>query len=483
MPNEDPFRRRHTKIVCTIGPATSSEEMLNKLVKAGMDCARLNFSHGKPAEHSKVIQYIRRMAKTRGKQIAILQDLPGPKFRIGKMKNGAVFIRKGSTVTLTTKKIEGDAEQIPLRSEELPHFVPRGGSMFLSDGSIKLRVLNVGRGRIVCKCEAGGRLLSGKGVNVPRMKHGLKTFTQNDKKLLAFGLENDVDLVAVSFVRKASDIESVRDFMRKNNREVPIIAKIEKSEALDNMASIIKASDALMVARGDLGVENPIEQIPEMQKDIISNCNTAGIPVITATQMLESMVSNPTPTRAEVTDIANAIFDGTDAVMLSEETAIGNFPIQCVSMLDSVALRAEYRMFQRRKFSFQDASRDRDMVEAMCATAAQISATIGAKAVVASLVPHNFVSKISRYRLSAPIIAISDNLATLRRCGIVWGVISVKGDASEMHQKDVLSAVKAWADKKFIKNGDRFVQVHFDSNHMKSEVSIRAAELNKPVIA
>lgn len=469
--------------MCTIGPATSSELILERLVKAGMDCARLNFSHGKPSDHLKVIQSIRKISKKTEKQVAILQDLPGPKFRIGEIKNGAVVIKKGSTLTLTTKKIQGDAEQLPLRSEELPRFVPSGGSIFLSDGSIRLRVLSVGRGRIVCKCEVGGKLLSGKGVNVPRLKHGLQTFTQRDKELLEFGLGRDVDLVAVSFVRKASDIESVKDFVRKRNRNVPIIAKIEKREALDNIGEIIEASDALMVARGDLGVENPIEQVPEMQKDIISSCNAAGIPVITATQMLESMVNNPTPTRAEVTDVANAIFDGTDAVMLSEETAVGNFPIQCVLTLNKVSLGAEERIFTKKKFSAQDSYGHKDLVEAMCAAAAQISATIRAKAIIALLAPHDFVSKISRYRLSTPILAISDDYSKLRRCDIVWGVVPIKSQASEIHEKNLFESVNKLVKRRFIKYGDRFVLVRFDSNDVESEVSIRAAELKSPILA
>ena len=473
----DPFKRRRTKIVCTIGPATSSESMLQRLVKAGMDCARLNFSHGEPSEHLKVIHSIRRISKRTGKQVAILQDLPGPKFRIGEIRNGSVVLKKGSILTLTPRPVEGDQMEIPLRSGELPRFVPAGGTIFLSDGSIRLKVLGSNRGRIRCKCEVGGRLLSGKGVNVPRLKHGLKTFTQNDKKLLAFGLENDVDLVAVSFVRRAEDINSVRNFVGAKNREVPIIAKIEKQEALENLGSIIRASDALMVARGDLGVENPIEQVPEMQKDIISNCNTAGITVITATQMLESMVNNPTPTRAEVTDVANAIFDGTDAVMLSEETAVGNFPVQCVSTLNNVSVRAEARMLSKRKHSFEDSDHGKDLIEAMCFAAARISTAIGAKAIIASLAPRNFVSKISRYKLDPPVLAISDNYLELRRCQIVWGVVPIKAEVGEMIDNDLMPMLKKLVNKRFIKEKGRFVLVRFDSNPSRSEVGIKAVEL------
>jgi pyruvate kinase len=473
------FAKRRTKIVCTIGPSTNSELMLERLVNVGMNCARLNFSHGKPSEHLQVIESIRRISKRTGKQIAVLQDLPGPKFRIAKVKNGSVNIKKGSLLTLTTKHVEGNAELIPLRSQNLPRYVRKGGTIFLSDGSIKLKVLRVTRDVIQCKCELGGVLLSGKGVNVPMLKDGLETFTQKDKEFLGFGLEHDVDLVAVSFVRKASDIEAVKNFVEKKGSEVQVIAKIEKREAVDNIGSIIAASDALMVARGDLGVENPIEEIPELQKEIISDCNSRSIPVITATQMLESMVNNPSPTRAEVTDVANSIFDGTDAVMLSEETAIGKYPIECVKTLDKVALRAEDRMMRIKKSVSTNSPEN--ITEAISAAAAQISTVIGAKVIIAPLDSNDIVPKISRFRPNAPILAISDTYATLRRSLIVWGVFPILPDKKEALDRTLVATTERLLHEKLLKSGERVMLVHDSqvSSGLKS-INLRAMEFGRP---
>ncbi len=423
-------RLRRTKIVCTIGPATSPEKSLRRLVSAGMDCARLNFSHGDPSEHLRVIRSIRNIETETGKRVAILQDLPGPKFRVGVIPSGSVQLKKGSVVTLAAGEVNSKPDTIPLRSDNLPHYAPVGGLIFLSDGSIKLRILETTDTEIKCRCEVGGILLSGKGVNVPELRRGFETFTDNDKKFLAFGLKHGVDLAAVSFVRKSSDIESVRNFMKKNGKSVPIVAKIEKKEAVDNIDEIVRTSDAVMVARGDLGVENPLQRVPELQKHIISTCSASGVPVITATQMLESMVNNPSPTRAEVTDVANAIFDGTDAVMLSEETAVGKYPVECVKMLNEVSLNAEEMMRTTRQIMKFDVSPRPDLVsEAVGRASAAICNELGAKAIVTFLDSLETVSQVSRLRPGAPIIAMSKDEAKLRRLKIVWGVYPVKEEA------------------------------------------------------
>jgi len=476
--NQNMFSRRRTKIVCTIGPATNSARMLERLAIAGMDCVRLNFSHGKPSEHLQVIESIRKISERTGKQIAVMQDLPGPKFRIGKVKNGSVNIKKGSLLTLTTKNIEGSSEVIPLRSQDLPRHVPEGGTIFLSDGSIKLKVLHVTRGTIQCKCELGGVLLSGKGVNVPQLKKGLEAFTQKDKEFLRFGLEHNVDSVAVSFVRKASDIEAVRDFVKRKGGEVSVIAKIEKREAVDNIGTIIEVSDALMVARGDLGVENPIEQVPELQKEIISDCNSRGVPVITATQMLESMVSNPSPTRAEVTDVANSIFDGTDAVMLSEETAIGKYPIECVKTLNKVAVRAEYQMLRSKKSLSMDSPYSEDIREAISAAAVRISNTIGAKAIITRFGSDDIASKISRFRPNAPILAISDTYVALRKLKIVWGVFPITADKKEGRDRTLTAATERLLQKGLLRSGDKIVLVHDGAmSSQQKDLNLRAIQL------
>ena len=453
--------RRRTKIICTIGPATSSEHSLEMLIAAGMDCARLNFSHGSPKDHLKVISLVRRISRRMGKHVAILQDLPGPKFRVGDIPGGSIQLKKGSILTLTSKK-ESDMNQIPLRSKELPLFAPNGGRIFLSDGSIRLRVLSTTRTDIKCRCEIGGTLLSGKGINVPDLKKGFQTFTTTDKKFLAFGLEHGVDLVAVSFVRKSSDIDAVRHFMRKRAKNVPIVAKIEKKEAVDNIEGIVRSADALMVARGDLGVENPLEQIPELQKRIISRCTESAVPAITATQMLESMVNNPSPTRAEVTDVANAIFDGTDAVMLSEETAVGRYPVECVDMLNRVSINAERRMRSTKQLGRLDYSGlGEDIVsDAVGRAATSISNQLGATAIITFLDSLDVVCKISRLRPIAPIVAISDNRSNLRRLMLVWGVYPlaverIDGDATS-------SALENLTKEKFLRRNEKSVLVCLD---------------------
>jgi pyruvate kinase len=414
-------KQRRTKIVCTIGPATSSEAMLARLIKAGADCLRLNFSHGTPSDHLKVIKATRKVCGRLGEHVAILQDLPGPKFRVGTIAGGSIQIRRGAVITLTTRQGKGGGDVVPLRSKQLPRYVQRGGEVFLSDGQIKLKILKTSNTEIICRCEEGGTLFSGKGVNVPELKHGLRSFTDKDREFLSFGLEHGVDLVAVSFVRSSSDIDAVRRFMKARGRSVPIIAKIEKREAVRNIDGIVDATDGLMVARGDLGVENPIEEVPELQKEIIAKCNSKGVPVITATQMLESMVASPTPTRAEVTDVANAIFDGTDAVMLSEETAVGKYPVECVRTLDNVSLLAEKRLISTREQTMNLHHKD-NLRDAVSEATAAISAMVDAKAIVTPAEPLGFVSGVARLRTGTPIIALSDDESALRRANIVWGV-------------------------------------------------------------
>lgn len=469
------FKQRRTKIVCTLGPATNSEKMIHKLVLAGMDCARLNFSHGTLDEHHELISIVRRVSLKTGKQVAILQDLPGPKFRVGNLPQQSIQLKKGATVLLTSLSKESNEKDgknivIPLRSNELPRYAPAGGMIFLSDGQIRLKILNSTKTTIECKCEIGGTLYSGKGINVPTLKRGFRTFTKADRKFLAFGLENDIDLIAVSFVRSASDIELVREFAEKRTGgkdTPPIIAKIEKRDAVDNIDQIVNVSDAVMVARGDLGVENPLELVPELQKQIISRSNNAGVPVITATQMLESMVNNPTPTRAEVTDAANAIFDGTDALMLSEETAIGKYPVECVETLNRVAINAEERMIKE-QYHKQflkpkengDGQRNLAAPEAIFRAAVSISNEIGASSIVTLLESIKDVSRISRLRPSSPTVAISSNQAHLRRLRIVWGVEPIWAGKTKTFEERVSTIQKLLKLHGFLNGGnEKFVLV------------------------
>jgi pyruvate kinase len=450
--------RRRTKIVCTIGPASSTSATIEKLVRAGMDCARLNFSHGTPDEHFEVIEKVRKACQVTGRQVAVMQDLPGPKLRVGKLRGDSVRIAKGSTVSLTTSPASGDISMIPIQSKNLSSYVKVDGTVFLSDGSIKLKILDTTETDIRCRCERGGTLLSGKGVNIPDLKHGLKTFTQRDKRYLALGLEHGVDLVAVSFVRTASDIEEVREFIRKKKRDPMIVAKIEKKEAVDNIDRIIEATDAVMVARGDMGVENPIEEVPELQKSIISKCRSKGVPVITATQMLESMVDNATPTRAEVTDVANAILDGTDAVMLSEETAVGKYPVECVEVLNRVALKAEEMMLDGENTGRLGGSRRESPADALSEAAYQISQDIGASAVAVQSEDGAVLPRISRFRPRAPIFFASESEVKLRRSKIVWGVYQVE-PREAVRLESSAELVQRLAKDKYVRQGDSVVVI------------------------
>jgi len=474
-------RLRRTKIVCTIGPASSTTAMLEKLVVAGMDCARLNFSHGTFAEHLAVIRNIREVSKRTGSLVAVMQDLPGPKMRVGKLKQGSIRIAEGSTVTLVTGAAAGE-NVIPVESENLPKFVKTGGMIFLRDGSIRLKVVSTTATTIKCVCEVGGELRSGHGVNVPDLKQGFATFTEKDKKYLSFGLEQGVDLVAISFVRDHNDIKEVREFVSQRGARHPIlVAKIEKKEAVENMGGIVNTTDAVMVARGDLGVENPIEGVPEMQKSIIATCRSKGIPVITATQMLESMVSKATPTRAEVTDVANAILDGTDAVMLSEETATGKFPVECVEVMNRVALKAEERMLKDPNTRSLSGVRLQGLVDAFSESAWQLAENINAHVIAVRSGNEAIIPKISRFRPTAKIVHMTEEEELLRRSRIIWGVFQSKTKGSERTETSLDSSVQRLMKEGYLEKGERAVFVRgSDTSRRNSRFSLSALVAEGP---
>lgn len=332
-----------TKIVCTIGPVSRERDVLKGLIGSGMDVARLNFSHGDAEGHAKDIRAIREISNELGKNVAILADLPGPKIRIGDLKGGSTIVKKGEHVVLTTREVDGTSSYIPVQFKEFPECVESGDRIFLNDGFIELKALQKTGKDVICDVIIGGILLSKKGMNLPDSNMTVAAVTERDLELLSFGMDQGVDMFGLSFVGRQEDVVKVREFARQKGREIFIISKIERSDALINIDGIIDASDGIMVARGDLGVEIPIEEVPIVQKQLILKANLASKPVITATQMLESMTTNTRPTRAEVTDVANAIFDGTDAVMLSEETAIGKYPLDAYGMLAKIATTTEER--------------------------------------------------------------------------------------------------------------------------------------------
>ncbi len=330
-----------TKIVCTIGPASRSVSVIESMIKNGMNVARLNFSHGDFPEHKEDIHNIRQSSAKLKLPVSIIIDLPGVKMRIGNLKDGALLLKMGDLVTLTTKNVLGTAAIIPVSYKRLPQSVSKGSIIFLNDGFIQLKVEKVSGHDIRCRVVIGGKLLSHKGLNLPGAKLFIDPITERDLEIIDFGLQQGVTTFGLSFVEKAQDIIRVREFAQKRGKTVYLVAKIERSGAIENIDGILKATDAIMIARGDLGIETPIEQVPIVQKELIHKANVTGRPVITATQMLGSMTQNIRPTRAEVNDVANAILDGTDAVMLSEETAIGDYPVETVKMMVKVAMSTE----------------------------------------------------------------------------------------------------------------------------------------------
>jgi pyruvate kinase len=411
---------RRTKIVATIGPASSSREMLQKLVEAGLSVARLNFSHGTHKDHLQVLQDLRSISAKEKAPITILQDLQGPKIRIGKVKNGLIHLTDGEKIIITTDSLVGDSKKISTDFKTLPKDVSKGNSIFLDDGNIELRVIKISGSEVHCEIIYGGELKDHKGMNLPGAKLSVDCLTEKDLKDLEFGMKHHVDYVALSFVRRPEDIKRLREILSKKAKHIKIIAKIEKVEALDNLEDIVFHSDAVMVARGDLAVEIGQSLLPGTQKGIIKLCNALGRPVITATQMLDSMVLHPRPTRAEVTDIANAVLDGTDAVMLSAETASGKYPVKCIETMDEIIREVErtnvryYQMRVRDEFL--------SVAEAIAESACLSALKLNASAIICLTTSGKTATMISRSRPKARIIAISHIKETLDRLELVWGI-------------------------------------------------------------
>lgn len=416
---------RRTKIVCTIGPASSSDQVLAGLIRAGMDVARLNFSHGDHAFHRRVIRKIRQLERKLGHQVAILQDLPGPKIRIGAVANDRVRLQNRRPFVLTNRKILGSELAVSVDFPGLTRAVKKGDPVLLGDGEIELEALQVGNHEVKCRIVVGGILGSHKGVHFPRSSLNLRALTNEDKKDLAFGIKEKVDMIALSFVRNSADILHARREMRRHRSSIPIIAKIEKHEALDHLDAILQNVDGIMVARGDLGLEIAQQRIPAMQKMMIREANHLGKPVITATQMLRSMVWNPRPTRAEVADIANAILDGTDALMLSEETAAGDYPVQAVKVMAEVAEETETILEPRQRFT----GLKKTVPEAISLGAISLARDLHVKAFLIPTTSGSTARLIARYRPQQPIIAVSPEPQTVKNLCLVWGVypVPIKG--------------------------------------------------------
>jgi len=449
---------RRTKIVCTIGPASSSYELIESLIKKGMDVARLNFSHGSYEEHSLVAEYIHQASSKLGKPVAILQDLGGPKIRTGLIQKEPVILKEGSIFTLTTRNIPGNEKEVSITYPSLPQKVKKGQTILLADGSLELRVEDITSTDIKCRVVTGGQLTSHKGINLPDSSPEISALTEKDQKDLLFGIEHKFDFIGISFVREAEDILRVRKILKeKRAEEISLIAKIEKREALKNIDDIIRVADGIMVARGDLGVEIPLQQVPLVQKEIIKKCNLLGKPVITATQMLESMIENPRPTRAEVTDIANAIFDGTDAIMLSEETAIGNYPLEAVTIMDKIAVETEKALDYEKTLEERALSVKPTIPDAISHATCQVAQDLKVAAIVTFTFSGSTARMVARYRPRVPIIARSPKKSTVRKLTLSWGVYPLQSpeikDTDDMIRKAKRTALKTG----LVKRGDKIV--------------------------
>jgi pyruvate kinase len=431
--------------------------MIEHIARAGMDIARLNLSHGTLADHARYIQTIRKLNQQTGGNVAILLDLPGPKYRIGRLKNGQVTLIKGAQVTLTTREIEGNDELLPINLPDLQHDARRGDTIVLADGAMSLKVVSSSGTEIKCRVMVGGLLETENGVVIPKRHISAPFITESTQEDILFAVKQRPDYLALSFVGDAEDINSVKLLLRKNNADIPIVSKIEREEAVRNFDRILAASDAIMVARGDLGVEIPLEKVPMVQKEVIRKCNRAGKPVITATEMLESMVNSARPTRAETTDVANAIFDGTDAVMLSAETAIGKHPVAAVTMMAKIALEAEknlpYEQMLTERGNWIEPQTDELISYNACHTARRLKAT----AIVAYTQSGSTARRVSRFRPQVPILALTPSEEVRARLALSWGVFPIKVPMPTTVDKMFTTAINVAKDSGLVKTGDLIV--------------------------
>jgi pyruvate kinase len=413
---------RATKIVATIGPASREPAVLETMIAAGMDIARLNFAHGRPDEHAETVDRIRTAAERVGRQVAVLQDVPGPKLRIGPVANDRCDLHIGERLVLTAEHIEGTCERLTVTWPGLSEIMQPDDVAYLADGSIRLRVESVGDGEVVTRIEVGGSVASRQGLNLPNVSMALPAVSEDDHRLIDAGIDMGVDLLALSFVRQRSDLDPVRAHIEGRNAPMPVLAKIEKPQAAANAEEVIAASDGIMVARGDLGIELPIEQVPLVQKRLLRIAGRLAKPAITATQMLESMVTSSRPTRAEVADVSNAIFDGTDAVMLSQETAVGRDPANAVAMMAAIATATEAELDYGRLLTERGVADGEDDSAAIAFGAVGAVYRLGLRALVAPTITGRTARLLCAYRPSVPILALSPNPKVVRECQLLWGV-------------------------------------------------------------
>ncbi len=452
-----------TKIVCTIGPTSREPATLRRLMQAGMDVARLNFSHGDQPTHTETIERLRAAAAEVDKPVAILADLQGPKLRVGDMEGVGIPLLEGREVTLTTQDVIGRGpEAVPVQYDGLPRLVEPGDRVLLDDGLLELRVLSISESEIRCRVISGGILKSNKGINLPHASLDIPAITAKDRHDLAFALARQVDWIALSFVRAADEMLALKRLIRDlapDGEATPVIAKIEKPGALDNIDGIIAAADGIMVARGDLGIEIPPEKVPLAQKQIIAKCNRAGVPVITATQMLESMIQNPHPSRAEASDVANAILDGTDALMLSGETSIGDHPLEAVRTMVRIAQEIETHHAEVLicPFATPESHTAHTVADAVTHAARETAHDLNAAAIITPTASGQTARLMSHYRPRSPIIAVTPSPAVQRQLMLYWGVTPLLAPRTDNSDAMIAHAVQAAREHRLVKKGDTLV--------------------------
>lgn len=451
---------RKTKIVCTIGPASESLEKLTSLMEAGMNVCRLNFSHGSHEEHAARIKTIREASEKTGKKVAILLDTKGPEIRTNDMENGEVELKTGAHIIISMTEVLGTAEKFSITYRELINDVEVGSRILLDDGLVGLEVTKLDKenGEIHTVVLNDGILKNKKGVNVPGVSVNLPGITEKDRQDILFGIEQNVDFVAASFVRRASDVLEIRELLDNNGgKHINIIPKIENQEGVDNIDDILEVSEGLMVARGDLGVEIPAEEVPLVQKQLIKKCNALGKPVITATQMLDSMQRNPRPTRAEASDVANAIFDGTDAIMLSGETAAGAYPVEAVQTMHNIASRTESALNHKELISKRSKDSEHTITDAIGQSVAYTTLNLGANAIITPTESGYTARMISKYRPQAPLVAITSDEQIARRLALVWGVTALVGPKTNSTDEMLDNAVQQSINSGLVNYGDTVV--------------------------
>ena len=448
---------KRTKIVCTLGPASEKEETLRELIKSGLNVCRMNFSHGSHEEHKGRIDLVKKVREELGQPTAILLDTKGPEIRTGQFDMPEVLLEEGQTFTITMKDVMGNKEMCTVSYKGLAKDVVPGNTILIDDGLVGLTVKEVNGDDIVCVVENSGIVKNHKGVNVPGVKVNLPAITEKDRSDIEFGIEQGIDFIAASFVRKVSDVLAIREILEENNAtDIKIISKIENQEGVDNLDEIIAVSDGIMVARGDLGVEIPTEEIPVVQKLMIKKCNEAGKPVITATQMLDSMMRNPRPTRAEVTDVANAIYDGTDAIMLSGETAAGKYPVEAVKIMATIAKRTEETVDYNKNLR-NKALASTNVTDAISYATCTTAINLDAKAILTSTSSGHTARMVSKFRPSCPIVATTSNERVMRQLSLTWGVLPTLSTDGTNTDEVIANSMNAAKENNFVEENDLVV--------------------------